>query len=347
MNCCLTLLIIFLTLSHAFDSLSTWTQLLKSLESSSSPRQQPEIRSSENSSSSSCPEGWVEMYYGCYFIPPGKMNYDVSSANCRIMGAKLAEPVDAQVDLSIANLVKFQLGNENYWLGINDRDDPVGRTWVYDSSDEPVQFFNWSPGEPTSLAVNNSGHDCVEVNGNPKFPKKWGDAPCRLKKRSVCELNGIIETFSHYMARHMHSGHWYDLVISCKKLIRFVQKHNKKWQDLPTFNIECLIRTREYGDLYEGLINHPSDHRKAFSEYMNKEMTDDHWRLFLYWILEWEMSLIYLNPPPPEPWPQPFFEKPLFPLYPGDKFSIDDMVLHLLKNRENPNPPTPIYPPCD
>ena len=99
------------------------------------------------------------MYHGCYLIPPGKMTYDVAQANCKIMGAKLAEPINAEVDLAIANMVSHHAGNnKNYWLGINDRNDPIGRTWVYESTGEPVKYFNWAPGEPTSLKYNNTNY---------------------------------------------------------------------------------------------------------------------------------------------------------------------------------------------
>ena len=334
----LILLTFSLTYSLAFDSLASWTKLLKSLEPLS-PKQ-TQVRG--NPKDSSCPDGWSEFYYGCYFIPPGLMNYDVAVANCKIMGAKLAEPIDPQVDLAIANLVTFKTGShERYWLGINDREE--NNTWVYESSGEPVKYTNWLKGQPDHYRERN----CVEVNYG-KTKKKWNDARCRFKKRSVCELLRITENFSHYMARHMNSNTWYDLMVSCKKMVNFVKQHNKKWTDLPTFNLECLIRNQEYANLYKSLMKNKASRgdKQAFSEFMNKQMTDEHWRLFLYWILEWEMSLFYLNPGAPEPWPQPLFEKDLFPLYPSDKFSIEDMILDVLGDREKPSAPKPVSPPC-
>ena len=64
-------------------------------------------------------------------------------------------------------------------------------------------------------------------------------------------------------------------------------------------------------------------------------MTEDHWRLLLHWILEWESSLVYLDPPAPQPWPQPLLDKPLFEILgSSDKFNSEEMIMHLLTSRE-------------
>ena len=77
-----------------------------------------------NVSENNCPTDWHSMFYGCYFIPNSESTYDVSDANCRIMGAKLAEPVSLVVDTQIALYVKTKLGRDaRYWLGINNRDN--------------------------------------------------------------------------------------------------------------------------------------------------------------------------------------------------------------------------------
>ena len=47
-----------------------------------------------------------------------------------------------------------------------------------------MKYTNWQEGQPS----NENKESCVEVNvGNTK--RKWNDADCRKKRRSVCELD--------------------------------------------------------------------------------------------------------------------------------------------------------------
>ena len=148
------------------------------------------------------------------------------------------------------------------------------------------------------------------------------------KIRAVCEFDGITENFAHFMARRMVTRDWRKFIDGSKTLIAFVKKHNPGWKKLSTFNIECLIPTKEYLDLQK-VIN------QDFTKYMAEHMTKDYWRLLWHWILEWESSLIYLNPPAPKPWPQSAFNVPLFHAkLPGDKFTHEEMTKHLLSSRE-------------
>ena len=66
------------------------------------------------------------------------------------------------------------------WLGINDINSEGN--WVYDSSNQPIAFSNWSEGEP-----NNSGNneDCGEQWGGNKGA--WNDISCGSKNPVVCE----------------------------------------------------------------------------------------------------------------------------------------------------------------
>ena len=293
----------------------------KNVQSDPVPNWHPR-QSRANDNYTACPSGWHEMYHGCYYIPPGKMTHDVAQANCKIMGAKLAEPVNAEVDLGIALYVKAALGfDELYWLGINDRQQE--NKWVYDSSGKEVPYTNWIKLAP------NDGTDanCVQVNWG-SIKRKWDDVWCMDKIRAVCEFDGITENFAHFMARRMVTRDWRKFIDGSKTLIAFVKKHNPGWKQLSTFNIECLIPTKEYLDLQK-VIN------QDFTKYMAEHMTEDYWRLLWHWILEWESSLIYLNPPAPKPWPQSAFNVPLFHAkLPGDKFTHEEMTKHLLNSRE-------------
>lgn len=308
--------ILFVTFCHASDF--HW----KSVQSDPVPDWHSREPKSDHDGYTGCPKGWHEMYHGCYFIPPGKMNYDVSQANCKIMGAKLAEPINAEVGLGIALYVKYALGSdERYWLGINDRKEE--NKWVYDSSGKEVSYKNWLSGSPSDAGKSN----CVQVNwGSTK--RKWDDCWCMDKIRSVCEYDGITENFAHYMARHMTTRDWKSLFNGANQLYYFVKKYNLKWKELSNFNLACLIPNKKYLSLYK-LKN------QELTKYLAKHMTEDHWRLLLHWILEWESSLVYLDPPAPQPWPQPLLDKPLFEILgSSDKFNSEEMIMHLLTSRE-------------
>ena len=144
----------------------------------------------------------------------------------------------------------------------------------------------------------------------------------------------------------MTSTSWNNLLIGCQDLITFVKKHNKESQKLPLFNLECLIRDNDvwFNREYDQLVQHPKDFPRQmsrFSGFMADTMTDDHWRILIQWIIEWEMSLIYLNPPAPTPWPEPLLESNIIRLnHPNEKFTLDDMILSLLegKDKELPKP---------
>ena len=51
-----------------------------------------------------------------------KQTFDVAAVNCKIMGAKLAEPISLETDHGINELVKWRMkGYQRFWLGIDDR----------------------------------------------------------------------------------------------------------------------------------------------------------------------------------------------------------------------------------
>ena len=145
----------------------------------------------------------------------------------------------------------------------------------------------------------------------------------------------------------MISDSWMTLLTGCQDLIAFVKKYNKDTKKLPVFNLECLIRENNawFDEEYYKLVKNPKKYQKkmmSFSEFMKDTMTDDHWRILIQWIIEWEMSLMYLNPPAPTPWPEPLLEENLieYVLFVKEKWTLDDMILNLLesKDKELPKP---------
>ena len=152
----------------------------------------------------------------------------------------------------------------------------------------------------------------------------------------------VTEDFSHYMGRHMTASSWGQLLQECVRLIDFVKKKNKDWTKLDDFNLECLMgddpewMSKDYFDVaMEPSFYKGKQKMTDFKEYMKKKMTNNHWRTLLHWILDWEASLLYLNPQPPMPWPaQPLFDKELFPMLPDDKYTQEDMISDFLEKTE-------------
>ena len=161
-------------------------------------------------------------------------------------------------------------------------------------------------------------------------------------KRMYFFLIIVTEDFSHYMRRHMTKQSWVNLFTSIKTLIKFVKEHSD-WNKLVDFNLECLIRDDQewFDEEYDKMILKPHDYyqeRIAFQAYMERKMTNDHWRILIHWILEWETSLIFIDPQPPLPWPsKPLFDTVDLPVYvpsDEDKWNLEDMILALIENTE-------------
>ena len=131
----------------------------------------------------------------------------------------------------------------------------------------------------------------------------------------------------------MTSDDWSNLLSACDYLIKFVNQHNKNATLLSPFNIKCLLPGKEYPSLLEQFKR--DEKRTEFTQYMARNMIEDHWRVLFHWILEYETSLVYLNPPAPQPWPSPLLDKPLFASsYPSDKFTLEEMILNLLSTKK-------------
>ena len=137
---------------------------------------------------------------------------------------------------------------------------------------------------------------------------------------------------------------WVNLFLGIRLLKQFVQEKNKDWEKLADFNVECLIRDDQewFDEEYDKMVLHPNYYMwqqklTAFKAYMGKKMTNNHWRILVHWILEWETSLIFLDPQPQRPWlAQPLFDsdKPVYVPHDEDKWNLEDMVLALIENTE-------------
>ena len=96
-------------------------------------------------------------------------------AFCNNLGQKLFEPKSLEVNNEVNRLAKAQGVTWAFWIGINDQINQGN--FVYDSSNVPLVYENWNPGEPNG----ESREDCATLGG------KWFDVPCTWKRPFVCE----------------------------------------------------------------------------------------------------------------------------------------------------------------
>jgi hypothetical protein len=66
-----------------------------------------------------------------------------------------------------------------FWIGLTDA--LVEGRWVWETTQTPPSFTDWSPGEP-----NDAGHheDCAYMYSNHFH---WNDTPCNGKMGFICE----------------------------------------------------------------------------------------------------------------------------------------------------------------
>ena len=129
-----------------------------------------------------CPEGWYDGEYGlCLKFQLNLVPYYVAQANCKIMGARLHEPVNFhRHDVASFYFQYFSKKKEPYWIGIKyDKDK-----YVYDSSGKELNESIWHLNHPVGP------HGCVVTSWKKgvEFPR-WHDIPCAEKKYSLCELD--------------------------------------------------------------------------------------------------------------------------------------------------------------
>ena len=125
---------------------------------------------------------YKQIGYHCYKVHTLKLPFDQASAKCISEGGKLAEPKNY---LDLAEVVA--LPRSDYWLGIRDLNGH--NNWVYESSRQPIQFYNWAKGEP-----NDREEQCVELMGSIENGVRrtgWNDLRCRLALAFVCQMDAL------------------------------------------------------------------------------------------------------------------------------------------------------------
>ena len=116
-----------------------------------------------------------------------KKTFAEATKFCNNLGQKLFEPKSLEVNNEVNKLAKAQGVTWAFWIGINDQINQGN--FVYDSSNVPLVYENWNPGEPNG----ESREDCavLGIDGG-----KWYDVSCStwMKLSFVCE-SGKLTSF--------------------------------------------------------------------------------------------------------------------------------------------------------
>jgi len=137
---------------------------------------------------SECPHGWHLIQDTCYLFNKTILNFQNAQKWCKDQNSTLFEPKDNQTNNMVFNKGKNIITSENwknenhtqvfFWIGIHDLDKEGNFTYL--SNEQPIQFFNWSTGEPND---SKNGEDCVYVYENGS----WNDANCTHEYEFICE----------------------------------------------------------------------------------------------------------------------------------------------------------------
>jgi hypothetical protein len=101
------------------------------------------------------------------------------------LGGHLATVRDADENEFIrASVAGFDGGDRRVWIGLNDFDSEGNFVW---SSGEPVEYVNWSGGEPNDFG---GGEDAVEMFGSNGLWNDNADNPAGLSVFGCVELGG-------------------------------------------------------------------------------------------------------------------------------------------------------------
>ena len=121
-----------------------------------------------------CPYGWTFADDKCFKLfgddgiaePP--LFWAAAEEACHLMGmdTHLASVTSGEQQRAVAHLASSTGGK--VWIGLNDADETG--SWVW-SDDEPLEYDNWTPGEPSG----NSKQVSLESRTGNNLPGGWDD----------------------------------------------------------------------------------------------------------------------------------------------------------------------------
>ncbi|KAJ8311765.1 hypothetical protein KUTeg_011120 [Tegillarca granosa] len=125
-----------------------------------------------------CKEGWEPFGDSCYYFGATLETWHSAMDLCTSEGGHLAR-VTSRAENEYLKMRARSFPDSNYWIDVTDQGAPG--TYVYGSTQAPVNFLDWNPGEP-----NDVNHHCVGLYH--RFDFKWDDFSCSNKRRFICEI---------------------------------------------------------------------------------------------------------------------------------------------------------------
>ncbi|XP_030053358.1 CD209 antigen-like protein B isoform X5 [Microcaecilia unicolor] len=135
-----------------------------------------ELQETLGSICNACPYGWKWFNGSCYSFSEANKNWEGARISCNDRDSHLViiNNKDEQSFLST------NIGSENYWIGLNDKDKEGDWRWVDRS---PLSFTFWLNGEPN----NHNEEDCAHLVYNAATKAQWNDINCDNTFRWICE----------------------------------------------------------------------------------------------------------------------------------------------------------------
>lgn len=140
------------------------------------------------------------------------------------------------------------------------------------------------------------------------------------------------QKFVDWMQENMTGKHWFELLESCDRLRNYIKKYYKEHSKLDKFDLEYLIDAKRYRIWIDQVLDTPLEKMSDkslndFGKYMKKYMNEKAYRKLLHWILQYETSTLFINPPPKEKAPAPLWEEPSLDIH-------EDLILDFLKESQ-------------
>ncbi|XP_048239959.1 uncharacterized protein LOC124139980 isoform X2 [Haliotis rufescens] len=128
-----------------------------------------------------CPNGYTQYAQSCYMHRNQKMTFIKASEYCRQHHGYLTEIETATESAYVKAFLKGKIIDDGVWLGANDI--RFEGYYVWDKSENPLNYTDWYPGEPNQKTVEEDCMSSWKVEGY-----QWADHYCdRPDLEPFCE----------------------------------------------------------------------------------------------------------------------------------------------------------------
>ena len=155
---------------------------------------------------SSCPFGWTFAEDACYkLLGDGLLHkplpWSEAEASCQQQGpdSHLASVTGAEQQQVVQDLAGST--GDNTWIGLNDIAEEGEFTWA---DDEPLEFTNWSPGQPNNAAPGGGEEDAAVLGNNGA----WADRAVQNPYPYICVKPAAPQVASGGDMLGCADGHW-------------------------------------------------------------------------------------------------------------------------------------------